>query len=125
MRINHRYHFLTYLALLLWLIVSWSGAHGHFCFDGQEPPVSVHMDLVGAHIEHDADEQHRDADIDFNQLVTAKLVKIELPLLLAALLLLVFLLAPIARPYFFYRCYKPQGCNGLRPPLRAPPVTSA
>jgi hypothetical protein len=120
-----RYQSVVFVTLLLWLGLGWSGAHSHFCFDGQELPISVHMDLVGAHVEHDADDQHRDADIDVAQLITAKLVKIELPLLLAALLLVALLCAAIAKGPFFYRAYQAHRRTGVRPPLRAPPVVPA
>jgi hypothetical protein len=120
-----RYQIVVYTALLLWLCLGWSGAHGHFCFDGQESPVSIHMDLVTDHAEHTDDEQHRDADIDLSQWVTAKLLKIELPLLLTALLLLALLITSTVSLRFFYTALSLQRLAGLRPPLRAPPVFPA
>lgn len=118
----HRIAF-AFVALTLWLLASLSGAHGHLCFDGQEPPVSIHMDVLGEHTNHAADEQHVDADVDLlSQPLLAKLTKIDLPLLLAAALLLAvlfektsFIVSNYSHTYFS----RPAG---LRPLLRAPPL---
>jgi hypothetical protein len=63
-------HQFAFIALLLWLLGNCIGLHGHFCFDGQEPPVSVHMHMEG-HSPHDhhPDEEHLDADVELLQLV--------------------------------------------------------
>ncbi len=82
---------LVYAAILFWLFASISGMHGHYCFDGQEPPVSVHLDVMAEHPEHHEDEHHVDADVDLFKLVFAKLVKIDVPLLLTALVFLLTL----------------------------------
>lgn len=116
----------AFVALTIWLLVSLSGAHGHLCFDGQEPPMSVHMDMLVEHTEHAIDEQHVDADVDLlSQPLLAKLTKIDLPLLLAAALLLAvlfekksFAVSHYSHTYFSRRA-------GLRPPLRAPPFFPA
>lgn len=116
---------LAFAALIIWLIAGWSGAHGHLCFDGQEPPLSIHMDTFGEHTEHAADEQHVDANVDLSQPLLAKLTKIDLPLLLVAALLFTLLLEKIA---FIVSRYSPShsSCRvGLRPPLRAPPELPA
>lgn len=116
-----KYKTLAFVALIFWLLASWSGAHGHFCFDGQEPPLSMHMDMLGEHPEHTNAEQHADADIDVLQFAFAKLVKIDLPFLITALLLLavLFVKPSVAIPY--YSRYYSRRIIGLRPPLRAPP----
>lgn len=125
MRSILRYQALAFLALIIWLIASWSGAHGHLCFDGQEPPLSVHMDMLGEHPDHADAEKHIDADVDLGQIALAKLVKIDLPVLIAAAVLCVllfkrftFVITPYSRPYS-------SRIIGLRPPLRAPPVLPA
>lgn len=120
------YKTFAFVALTVWLLVSFSGAHGHLCFDGQEPPVSVHMDMLGEHTEHAADEQHVDADVDLlSQPLLAKLTKIDLPLLLAAALLLAVL---FEKTFFAVSNYSHTYSSrraGLRPPLRAPPFFPA
>jgi hypothetical protein len=112
------------LTLLLWLMTSWAGVHGHFCFDGQEPPISLHVDVMGGHEVHTADESHQDIDAEVSQSVLAKLLKFDppLPILLAA----IFILLAITRTplFFFYTdAPTPHRHAGIRPPLRAPPAT--
>jgi hypothetical protein len=119
------YNTFAFVALLIWLLASWSGAHGHLCFDGQEPPVSIHMDMMGDHPEHDSAEKHVDADVELGQFALAKLIKIDLPLLIAIAFLVAVLFEQLA--VFVSR----QGqifssrLVGLRPPLRAPPTLPA
>ncbi len=119
------YKAVAFIALALWLIAGWSGAHGHLCFDGQEPPMTVHMDALGEHLQHKASEQHVDADLDLSQSLIVKIVKIDLPLLVAAALLLALL---FKQSTTFVTCYSRVFSSrliGLRPPLRAPPVFPA
>lgn len=81
----------------------------------------MHIDMLGEHPEHTNAEQHADADIDVLQFAFAKLVKIDLPFLITALLLLavLFVKPSIAIPSYS-RSYS-RRVIGLRPPLRAPP----
>jgi hypothetical protein len=115
----------AFIALVCWLLSSWAGAYGHFCFDGQEPLVSVHMEMVGDHDEHHPEEVHQDADIKLLQSVIAKLVSIDGALLLLAALALVFLVIP--RTIFYARYCSLYYCVSLhwRPLLRAPPHSSS
>lgn len=118
-----RHKTIAFVALIIWLIAGWSGAHGHLCFDGQEPPVSVHMEMMGEHADHHAaDEQHVDADIDLSQPLLAKLSKIDLPLLIAAALLLTVWFEKTLVTISLYSQSYSSRREGLRPPLRAPPV---
>jgi hypothetical protein len=116
---------LAFVALIIWLIASWSGAHGHLCFDGQEPPISVHIHALGEHPDHTTDEQHVDADVDLNQPLLAKLTKIDLPLLITAALLLAVLFEKASVVVTNYSPAYSSRRAGLRPPLRAPPVFPA
>lgn len=116
---------LALMALAIWLLASWSGAHGHLCFDGQEPPVTVHMELLGDHPEHGDNERHVDADLDVSQLLIVKLVKIDLPLLMVAALLLVLLFKQSSTLTVFYFRIFSSRLIGFRPPLRAPPALPA
>lgn len=122
MRIRSGHQTLVLLALLAWLMTSWTGVHGHFCFDGQEPPVSLHVDVIG-HQTHMPSESHQDIDLDASQSVLAKHLKFHplLPVLLAAIFVL---LAVPATQLFFFRlvAHHLRRRAGLRPPLRAPPV---
>lgn len=100
--------------------------HLHLCFDGNETPVSFHLEDVGQH--HDeptVDAAHTDVDIAVVGEALVKILKasLHLPALLFAVLLLGWLLcsqrqrAPGFRNTTFY-----QGNKVLRPPLRGPPA---
>src|SRR5690606_2637522 len=118
------FKFLICCALLSWLLAAMTGAHGHFCFDGQEAPISVHLAMTGEHIDHHADEQHLDMDVDISQSVLIKLVKIELPVLVVAILLLFLSINPTLSFSFYSVRYFPCITN-LLPPSRAPPLFPA
>lgn len=117
---------LIFLTLIVWLCAMWSGLHGHFCFDGQEPPVSIHMDLFHGHPDHAHDDDtHVDADAELIQTSFLKFTKLELPALIVALVYV--LLQVIARPQYAQprlQATIKQHIH-LRPPLRAPPAVSS
>lgn len=115
----------AFVAFTLWLLSNWAGAHGHFCFDGQEPPISVHMHLDGHEVhDHHPDEVHQDADIELSKSVLAKLGKIDLTLVLLATLTLGLLVLPTRILIGFYKpLYSPPLFYAL-PPSRAPPFTA-
>lgn len=114
----------VYAALLLWLFASGSGMHGHFCFDGNEPPVSVHFDLLDKHEGH-AEPGHQDADSKPAQIDVLKVSNQDLPFLAALLLLVV--VWPLVREQKYRTFNTPlswASITGIRPPLRAPPIHS-
>ena len=100
--------------------------HGHYCFDGSEPPVSVHFDVMGEHDESLHDESgHTDVDSKPTELTLLKLLSLDLPFLAASLLLLI--IWPLIRSQNFTYFNSPStwlSVTGLRPPLRAPPAHS-
>jgi hypothetical protein len=115
----------VYAALLFWLFASASGMHGHYCFDGIEPPVSVHFDLTSD--DHDDHEHvgHNDFDNKSSQITALKVVGVDLHFL--ATLFLLAILWPIVRKQRFVISSTPSSwlsVTGLRPPLRAPPKNS-
>ncbi len=62
----------TWVACLAVLFAGQSRAHLHYCFDGQEPPVAVHLadgiDLGHEHEGHDDDDSHHDdRDVELNR----------------------------------------------------------
>tara|TARA_R100000656_G_C3943969_1_gene127193 strand:+ start:790 stop:1170 length:381 start_codon:yes stop_codon:yes gene_type:complete len=121
-----RYKYWALLSTLLWLMASWAGVHGHYCFDGQEPPISIHLDNIDTHEEHDADSAHVDMDIDLSQSVVAKLLKFDATLALLLVAVFVFLVLPQSALFFpVSQTAHPRRIVGLRPPPRAPPVTPA
>jgi hypothetical protein len=115
---------LAFFAFTLWLLGNWLGAHGHFCFDGQEPPMSVHMHMLGDHPEHHADEDHQDADVDLMQSAIAKLGKLEQSLILLAAIVLLLVFPPQRVLNSHYSPFVSAHIPFARPPLRAPPFTA-
>jgi len=119
-----RYKYWALLSTLLWLMASWTGVHGHYCFDGQEPPISIHLDNIDTHEGHDVNSAHIDMDIDLSQSVVAKLLKFDATLPLLLVVMLVFLVLPKTPVFFsFSHACHPRRLVGVRPPPRAPPVT--
>jgi len=95
------------------------------CFDGQEPPITVHIHAIGEHANHDSSQNHLDADVDVGQSAPTNLVKIDLPLLLIASFLCAIFFTQPAQIIVGYTRQIPRRLIGLRPPLRAPPATPA
>lgn len=97
-----------WLLCIVLLAVRIGGAHLHLCFDGMEPPLTVH---AGEQIGHDAhhDEQHTDADLSLLDNGIAKtFAQANITLALLAVFIFLFVRitstgAPIAiyRPPFF------------------------
>ncbi len=116
--------YFAFAAFALWLLGSWLGAHGHFCFDGKEPPVSVHMHMLGDHPEHHADADHQDADVDLLQSAIAKLTKLDQSLLLLAVVALLLVIQRTPVPASHYSPFVPVHIPFARPLLRAPPFTA-
>lgn len=130
----------TCVALLL---ARATGAHLHLCFDGQEPPRSLHIggpahavehhlpnehaqghDHAHAH-EHAHETQHSDLDLPLFDKLLSKTGKssVDLPLLLFVLLLFA-VLARAAEPLLRRdpRRLELRPPRTLRPPLRGPPL---
>jgi len=108
------------------LVMRIGGAHWHLCFDGQEPPVSIHVaDSSFEHSVIGVDGQHHDQNVEIG---LASLVKhgsadFDIPPLVFAMLLLwaAFPRLPVPRtrkvlaPSYF-------DLSLLLPPLRGPPA---
>jgi hypothetical protein len=119
--------FLLWTVVLAVLTVRASDTHLHFCYDGQEPPTTVHFADASVHDdEHHVGEDH--ADKDFDPFVGLLLkhggsdADLALPTYVVAAVLLLppvttivsavsDSLQPHASPPFH-----------LRPPLRGPPA---
>lgn len=118
-------HHPAFIALVLWLLASWGGAYGHLCFDGKEPPISVHLQLLHMdEAEHHPDEVHQDLDVELLNSAVAKNGKIDIgPIIFAVLsLLLCFLPQRVfAGTYVSLLLSSPLH---ERPQLRAPPFTA-
>jgi len=104
-----------------------NGAHLHLCFDGGEPPATVHSLEDGAHHEESgADIVHRDVDVSIASSALAKKFdhSLDLPGLLATAL--VVLRVPVAGAVVPVpdrsAVLVPDPEPRLLPPLRGPPA---
>jgi hypothetical protein len=123
--------FLIWALVLAVLTVRASDTHLHLCFDGQEPPTTVHFADASIHHDnhhddhHDGEETHADKDLDPFFGVLAKSGDSDLEVALPVSFVVAFLLPvesqtlpvaaetiPLAASPPFY----------LRPPLRGPPA---
>ncbi len=100
------------------------GGHLHLCFDGSEPPVSLHLMYNGQHHMAGTDAGHQDADVALADEALAKSIQLVLDLPAALVVaLLIWSLRQTRRPpapgfclpLFF-------SATRLRPPLRGPPL---
>ena len=117
------------LLCIILLMVRSVDAHVHFCFDGREAPVTLHIEDAAALTDDlkDFAPGHNDLDVDVASGLSNKLPKADLPViaLLFAAILIVFNLfnAPrVARSRSTRFRY--QSPFHFRPPLRGPPTLS-
>jgi len=120
----HRSWLLT-LILIALLTLRVGGAHLHLCFDGSEPPASLHLLDDGSHHDEDgASAPHHDVNLSVIDEALTKLGKAswDLPVFVAAAALLLTLLASPALLVTRRVIPPPQSpLYLLRPPLRGPP----
>jgi len=124
--VNKNVHALIcWILLSFWLFASCVSIHAHVCFDGQEPPVSIHLQMMDGHDDHHPQEVHDDQDVELQQWVITKITKLDffLPLFFILTLLLIFISA--RKPFFVYSNLDLQSQSGLRPAVRAPPFFPA
>ena len=121
-------------ATVLWVLavallpVRMANAHLHLCLDGQERPVSLHVQDIATHsgAEPTTDQGHNDRDVD----VSASLLTVKLsggmddaPLVIHLYVLTPLL--PVERPTFSLIDLPSAELTSvvtLRPPVRGPPV---
>src|SRR5688572_18101549 len=101
-------------------------AHLHFCADGKEQPVALHVaDAPGEHHSDEGESTHQDRDLDVSGPTLFKKVAGLDDLTLAPLLAsAIVLLLPIVRriePLSNAAPLVPAPPFSLRPPLRGPP----
>lgn len=103
------------------------GAHLHLCFDGSEPPASLHVTDSGHHADHHDGATHDDRDVWLlgDALTQPGKLGMDLPLLLAAVWLVMLLFTRLrlvpAAPLRVADS-PPRFC---RPLLRGPPLHAA
>jgi hypothetical protein len=121
----------TWVTCLAVLFAGQSHAHLHYCFDGQEPPVSVHfgdgIDPGHEHEEHhdEDDSPHDDLDVEINRgdQALAKVFKLDHPDLASFPGWSLIVAAPrisgtVASPEFPHGPDPPH----VRPQVRGPPA---
>jgi hypothetical protein len=105
------------------LITRVAGDHLHLCFDGSEPPVSLHaVDMPDHHGEEEF--EHDDKDIGLPEMTFAKVMSFlpDFALVAAVVIGLVELVTrQHIRPEFLIRDLEHSSLHFLRPPLRGPP----
>jgi hypothetical protein len=113
------------LTLLAFVFARLAGAHLHLCFDGSEPPLTVHMADSGEIGHHaGAAQTHEDVDVDpIDDVVAKSAVKVDLPVLAFMLAGIVLLLTPLrSLPHAWRKIPAPYSPpRYIRPLLRAPP----
>ena len=117
------------LLCIILLMVRSVDAHVHFCFDGDEAPVTLHIGdgVALADDLKDSASGHNDLDVDVASGLSNKLPKTDLPMVAVffAALLIVFKLVgapPLARARSTRFRY--QSPFRFKPPLRGPPILS-
>ena len=118
----------TYVGLLCVavLVMRMGGAHLHLCFDGSDPPASVHLtDDDAYHEGAGADGVHDDVDVSLLSVAVGQKPggSIELPALIAAIFILlsVPLVRGAAPPRGRTPFLIPSPIFRFQPPLRGPP----
>ena len=117
-----------HVAVLILVLALIGNINSHYCFDGTEPPVTVHFELLDGHPEHKNTEQLH-SDVDRNELSSALLSKLpdhDQSLFLSALLFLFSRIIPLRQTHIRPDDGLPvwEAPSSLRPPLRAPPKNS-
>lgn len=128
-RSNKAQRWLIAMLCIVLLSARVGGAHLHLCFDGLEPPVSMH--LADEPLDHHGPSftiTHHDEDISLVADAIAKSAKPKFdipPMLLAALLLLLLVVRKIRTPSIRRRTLQIAAApTYLLPPLRGPPLTA-
>jgi hypothetical protein len=128
-RNSHSHPWLLTLLCVALLMVRVGGAHLHLCFDGGEPPASVHLfDNDQHHADDGLSAVHHDQDVSLIGDVIAKFSKLhaDLPVLVIATLLFWALLRVPREPAPGYRqSFFSSVSRLLRPPLRGPPLLTS
>jgi hypothetical protein len=101
-------------------------AHVHYCFDGQEPPASVHLvdSMDHAHAipgHHDDPAEHDDLDLDVGNQALAKACKHDLPAITTYVWTSSFEAQSSHAPPTAVDLPPAPNPRYLRPPPRAPP----
>ncbi|PHR90763.1 MAG: hypothetical protein COA78_34430 [Blastopirellula sp.] len=112
----------AYLLIATLALFSVGGAVAHYCFDGLEPPVSLHFESIGGHIEHGAQSEHNDFEQGFlADNLLAKVIDLDLLYLIFAVLVFLVFSSSKSPIQLYLVTPKRKKFFTLHPPLRAPP----
>jgi len=114
-----------YLLLLVFLSLRVGGAVAHYCFDGLEPPVTVHFDNLNGHLDHDHEPGHVDVEKEvLSDNLIGKLIDFDS--LLGFVALFIFALSALSRGPLKLSSVRSHYTNPqyYLPPSRAPPSYS-
>jgi hypothetical protein len=117
--------FLLWTLVLAVLVVRASDAHLHLCFDGLEPPTSVHVaDASLHHDDHHEEDGHADKDVDplVGALVKSVDSDVHFPALMSASILIPLNASAGSRAVVRRQATPAASPFELRPPLRGPPA---
>jgi hypothetical protein len=116
---------IVYLLLAVLLVLRIGGAVSHYCFDGMEPPVTVHFDNLSGHVEHDNELSHNDIEKQvLSDNLLNKFFEFESLFAIAALFFLALLSVSNGQIYLQFVAQTSNEWKNFRPPLRAPPQYS-
>jgi hypothetical protein len=127
-RFAHRSRFLIVFACVAMVVLRVGGLHVHMCLDGSEPPMSFHIEDSGVHHldEVATGDAHEDRDLAIaaDLVVKKPFADLDLSLLAALGVLLLFLLARPREllPFPSLPARLRSARTRLRPPLRGPPA---
>lgn len=116
-----------YFATLLLVLAGVGNIHNHWCFDGQEPPLTVHFENFNNHTEHE--EGIDIVDVESESIPGTLLVKNQTQdgqVFVLALSLLISLQAPQRLRHVDHAdLIVPREPFSVLPPSRAPPAHSS
>lgn len=115
----------VYILLLVLLSLRIGGAVSHYCFDGLEPPVTIHFDNLNGHVDHEAESGHTDVEkqVSSDNLL-GKIFEFESMLAIVAMFLTALLSQSSGQDYYHRVVQQTSNLQKFRPPLRAPPLAS-
>ena len=101
------------------------GAVSHYCFDGLEPPVSIHFDNLSGHVQHADEVGHTDVEKQvLADNLLSKLFEVDSMLVILALITITLFPLGNAQAYSRLVLYQSSRAKNFQPPLRAPPLYS-
>lgn len=123
---NNRFNMHLARALVVILTCLWfGGIVQHYCLDGMEPDITLHLENLNGHVDHEDGSGRNDFE---RTALTDNLLPKNYDFgiqLFSLLLIIIAQLRPAASQRFLLlHTWAPSWSHVLRPPLRAPPAHS-